>query len=387
MLPKEYKNKAIVIGTDNHNSLGVVRSLGKNGVTVELIVITNDISQKAAVEYSKYVNKSYRIDDYAELIPALLHITKDDFYHKSVVFTTSDTVAKLVDDNKDVLEETCIVPKINSKDKSLRKLLNKSYTNKIAKEAGLEVPSSIIIDLTNYSSDILLNIKYPCIVKPVCSFEGQKSDIRKFNNKSDLISYLEILKEDYKNIMLQEYIDGTDSRMVGLIGFVTQSGEAFITGIMDKAREYPLNTGSTSYGAFSENKFNLNINKVKKFIKKTGYYGIFDFDFKYTNGKSYFIEMNFRNGALSYASTVAGVNIIYLWYLDACGEDISKMDAYVDKDFSFMLEIRDFRHVFEKNMGLISWLKDLFRTDAFLVWDKTDIKPFIMKFIRRLQLY
>src|SRR5699024_3363300 len=160
-----------------------------------------------------------------------------------------------------------------------------------------------------------------CIIKPVCSFEGQKSDIRKFNNKNDLLSYLEILKEDYKNVMIQDYIDGVDSKMVGLVGFVAQSGEVFITGIMNKAGESTLNTGSTSYGAFSENKFNLDLNRVKEFISKTEYRGIFDFDFKYSNGKSYFIEMNFRNGALSYASTVAGVNILYLWYLDACGKD------------------------------------------------------------------
>src|SRR5699024_10031298 len=272
---EEHKNKAIVIGTDNHNSLGVIRSLGKMGVPVELIVITNDISKKTAVEYSRYVNKSHRIkDEYTELIPTLTNVTKNDFSYKSVVFTTSDTIAKLVDDNKKILERTCIIPKIKSKDRSLEQFLDKSYTNKIARESGLDVPNSMIIDLENYSLDIFSNIKYPCIIKPVCSFEGQKSDIRKFNNKNDLLSYLEILKEDYKNVMIQDYIDGVDSKMVGLVGFVAQNGEVFITGIMNKAREYPLNTGSTSYGAFSENKFNLDLNRVKEFISKTEYRGI-----------------------------------------------------------------------------------------------------------------
>lgn len=385
LIKEKCRNKAVVIGTDNHNSLGVIRSLGENDVLVNLIVITENISKKASIEYSKYVDKSYRIKDAdTELIPTLLEITKDDLDYKSIVFTTSDTVAKIVDDNKDILERTCIIPKINSEDKRLSQLLDKSYANKIAKEAGLEVPSSKIVNLKENNLDIISILKYPCIVKPVRSLEGQKSDIRKLTNEEELVLYLETLEKDYENVLIQEYIDGVDSRMIGLVGFVTQSGEVFITGIMDKLREYPLNTGSTSYGAFSINKFNLEINKVKQFIKRTKYQGIFDFDFKYSDGKAYFIEMNFRNGALSYASTAAGVNIIYMWYLDACGYNISKMKSYVDRDFKFMLEVRDFRHIFRGNMGLISWLKDLFHTDIFLVWDKTDVKPFIMKFLKRL---
>ncbi len=58
--------------------------------------------------------------------------------------------------------------------------------------------------------------------------------------------------------------------------------------------------------------------------------------------------MNFRNGALSYASTKAGVNLPYLWYLDACGFDIDDEKLVVDNNHNFMLEIRDFKHVFKK---------------------------------------
>jgi predicted ATP-grasp superfamily ATP-dependent carboligase len=63
MLAKKHVNRAIVIGTDNHNSLGVVRSLGKMGVPVDLIVVTADTSKKTAVEYSRYIKSSYRIKD------------------------------------------------------------------------------------------------------------------------------------------------------------------------------------------------------------------------------------------------------------------------------------------------------------------------------------
>ncbi len=95
--------------------------------------------------------------------------------------------------------------------------------------------------------------------------------------------------------------------------------------------------------------------------------------------------MNFRNGALSYASTAAGINIVYLWYLDACGIDISKRVNKVENGLKFMLEIRDFRHVLDRNISLLTWLKDLYQTDIFLVLDKSDIMPFMAKILMRVK--
>jgi len=325
-------------------------------------------------------------DIHNELIETLVDITMYDYNHKSVVFTTSDAIAKLVDAHKTILEKTCVVPKINSDTLSLGQFLDKSYANMIAKESGLLVPDSVIVDLTEYNPQVIYNIEFPCIVKPVRSFEGQKNDIKVFNNQDKLVSYFTYLKnKNYRSVLVQQYIDGPESRMVGLVGFVANDGEVYITGIMDKKREYPLNTGSTSYGAFSYNKFNLDIEKVIAFIKRTRYIGIFDFDFKYSDGKCYFIEMNFRNGALSYASTAAGINIVYLWYLDACGIDISKRVNKVENGLKFMLEIRDFRHVLDRNISLLTWLKDLYQTDIFLVLDKSDIMPFMAKILMRVK--
>ncbi len=269
-----YKKYAVVIGTDNHNCLGVVRSLGQKGIPVLLVVITDNLQKKTAVEYSKYVKKSYRINNvFKDLVPTLIEIGTNIIKEKGVVFVTSDTIAKIIDENKADLEKYYILSKINDQKSVLSDLLDKSKSNKLAQEVGLKVPNSIILQLNRSYKGLINNVEYPCIVKPLASFEGQKSDIKIIENENQLKMYLEFLKNSYHRVLVQKYIDGKDSKMVGIIGFVKQSGEVIISGIMDKKREYPLNTGSTSYGSFTKNVFNLDIEKVKEFIIRTKYIG------------------------------------------------------------------------------------------------------------------
>ena len=52
------RNKAIVIGSDHYNTLGVIRSLGEKGIPVYLILITQN---EGFVDKSKYVAQSWSV--------------------------------------------------------------------------------------------------------------------------------------------------------------------------------------------------------------------------------------------------------------------------------------------------------------------------------------
>lgn len=50
-------------------------------------------------------------------------------------------------------------------------------------------------------------MKYPCIVKPVISAEGDKRDIAICNSENQLLNVLEKLREKhYKRVLIQEYL-------------------------------------------------------------------------------------------------------------------------------------------------------------------------------------
>lgn len=375
------KNKVIVIGGNHYNTLGVIRSLGEEGIPVYLILISE---KEGYVSKSKYVTEIWKVSKSGRDIIDILVSNFENEEHKPIIIPTSDSIMETIDSNLDLLKHKYILPNADNIEGRVTRLMNKKVMNDIASESGLIIPKSWEIELEGNETDISEETIYPCIVKPLSSIDGKKEDIVICQNELELKKNLSILKQDYDRVLIQEYIDGSDSKMIEIIGCVTINGkEIILPAIIEKTREYPLMAGSTSYALATRNSKYIDNNGIERFIKKLNYVGIFDLEFKYANGKTYFIEINFRNGAPGYVLTKAGTNIPYIWYLDASGNDINNLCKEIDKDFNFMMEARDFRHVLNGDLKLRSWIKDLINTKAFLFFNFKDIRPLISKIIER----
>lgn len=370
------RNKAIVIGADHYNTLGVIRSLGEKGIPVYLILITQN---EGFVDKSKYVAQSWSVHSSEKEILEILIRNFNNEEFKPVIIPTSDFAVKTIDENLDILKYKYIIPNIKNTQGKITKLMNKKTMNKIAIESGLTVPKSWEIFL-NTQYRLPDNLTFPCIVKPISSLDGKKEDIVVCKNQLTLENYLFKLRNSYNRMLIQEYVDGEDAIMIEIIGCVTLNGNIIIPAIIEKVREYPLRTGSTSYAKVVKNSLYVDIKKIYSFIKKIGYIGIFDIEMKYSNGKLYFIEINFRNGAPGYALTNVGVNLPYLWYLGAGGLSIDNAKKEIDKDFYLMMELRDIRHVLNGDVKIITWIKDLIRTKSFLFTNLKDMGPVLFKF-------
>ncbi|NLY44370.1 MAG: ATP-grasp domain-containing protein [Tissierella sp.] len=303
---------------------------------------------------------------------------------KPVIIPTSDFTMKVIDSNLNTLKTKYIVPNVNGIEGRVTQLMNKQVMNELAFECGLTVPKSWEITLHNEDLSISDEIIYPCIVKPLSSVEGKKTDIVICQNRLELESSLLKLKEDYYRVLVQEYINGKDAKMIEIIGFVTiNNNEIIAPAIIEKVREYPLTGGSTSYAMAVKDSDYIDKGKIINLMERIQFNGIFDIEFKYANGKTYFIEINFRNGAPGYALSKIGVNIPYLWYLEATGTNIDNMKKKIDKDFHFMMEARDLRHVFNGDIKLTTWIKDLIKTKAFLFINFRDMRPLISRLFKR----
>lgn len=375
------KNKAIVIGGNHYNTLGVIRSLGEKGVPVFLILTSN---KNSYISKSKYITKCWQITKSRdEIIDILLNNFSNEDY-KPVIIPTSDLVMVILDRNFNLLKSKYILPNIDKSEGKVTHLMNKKIMNEMAAISGLIVPKSLEIDLTNTEINIPERVIYPCIVKPLSSIDGKKEDIKICKDESELKITLWNLSMSYDKVLVQEYIDSEDSKMIEVIGCVTAIGkEVILPAIIEKKREFPLKVGSTSYALVTPNSKYISKDQIVKFLEKLNYVGVFDIEFKYANGKTYFIEINYRNGAPGYALTKMGVNIPYLWYLDASGTEISNKNRELTKSFNLMMEGRDFRHVLNGDLKVGSWIKDLINTNAFLFINFNDIKPIISKIIGR----
>ncbi|MGI6423717.1 MAG: ATP-grasp domain-containing protein [Tepidanaerobacteraceae bacterium] len=376
-ITSKVRNKVIVIGTDHYNTLGVVRSLGEKGIPIYLILIAQ---KEAFVNKSKYVTQRWLVDSSEKGILDILIRNFNNEKYKPIIIPTSDFAVKIIDDNLDMLKAKYITPNIKNTQGKITKLMNKKTMNEIAIKSGLTVPKTWEIFLNNQYR-FPDELTFPCIVKPVCSVEGKKEDIVVCKNQLALKNNLFKLKNSYNRVLIQEYVDGEDAIMVNIAGYIAINRHIILPAIIEKVREYPLNTGSTSYAkAVKSSVYVKNVNKIYGFLSNLGYSGLFDIDFKFAKNKLYFIEINFRNGASGYALTKAGVNLPYLWYLEASGLNIDKFKNEIDKDFYFMMEFMDIRHVLNGDVKVITWLKDLIRTRSFLFINLKDMKPLLFKF-------
>ena len=359
--------EAIIIGDNHYNALGVIRSLGYHNIDIKLIVFENE---ENFVQYSRFVKKYQIIKQDAELLKETIYnfLNPDK---TNILFPLCDFAAIVCDEfSKDENYKNCVIPNANGNCKVYQ---NKETINKIAETCNITVPKS---DILNFDKNSKFEWEtFPAIIKPLLSIEGHKSDIAIVNEANEFKTVIQGFKDKgYAEVQIQEYINGTDECMLEVIGYVGKNGQVNFSKIIKKIREYPIKNGSTSFAEFVDSWNGIDKNSIVQLLAKTNYYGIFDIEFKYAKGKTYFIEINFRNGAPSHALTKQGYNIPYSWLCDAVGLIVNNSNKFNNR--LFMVETRDVINMLKGDVSLGIWIKE-FSKAKLLIWDSSDIIPTI----------
>ncbi|HHW46611.1 MAG TPA: ATP-grasp domain-containing protein [Clostridiales bacterium] len=139
-------------------------------------------------------------------------------------------------------------------------------------------------------------ISYPVFVKPV---RGSASlNISKVNNEKEV----EILFNRYDDLMIQEFLDGTEYGADVYIDLISNEPVAIFT-----KKKIKMRAGETdkSVSIKDEKLFEL----IKRFVKKAGLKGIVDIDIFNINGEYYISEVNPRFGGGYPHAYECGVNV------------------------------------------------------------------------------
>lgn len=357
-------NKVIVIGSDHHNTLGVLRSLGERGIKSDLLIVTQ--SKMTFVNYSKYVEKSFIVRQVDEILTILLSQYRDET-HKPVLICCSDTAMGIIDENRDELSRSFFLPGSNVQGQ-ISALMNKKEMAKLAESIGLNVPHSTYLE--NPLND-LMQIKLPCIIKPIESRKGSKKELSICKTFKDIESYSE--KYDLQNYQIQDYIDKDFEFQ--LIGCSTKN-EIIIPGVSIIKR--PCKGSNTSFLYYSPLKEGFcAIGKCKEFVKRTGYHGLFSLEFlRDKDGQDYFMEINFRNDGNAICVTAAGMSLPYIWYLDCIGEDYYSESKKTISPVYVMPDIAELKLLVTRQISLREYIDDFRKTDRFMEYDRMDEKPF-----------
>lgn len=359
------ENKVIVVGSEHHNTLGVLRSFGEMGIKPDLIIIRE---LKPFVIRCRYINTIHKISCEAEIVDALLtHFGGET--KKPIVVCCNDKSIAVIDANYEELSKRFILPNAGGIQGEINRLMSKTVQHQLAEQVGLLIPKTwTILGNGSIPSDII----FPCIVKTDASINGSKSDIKVCRTLDEL---RENTNRDVE-YLVQEYIE-KEYELNVVACSCNRGQDIVIPGVIHKIREYPIRRGSSSFSVLADcSQYpHLPIDKIKQIISLMQYDGLFSIEFVCRDNRCYFLEINFRNDGNGYVPTSAGVNLPYIWCYSRINSSLPEYIPHTPH--YFMADVRDIFHVIkDKTLSFKEWRKDLKRTNCFLLYNKRDKKPF-----------
>ena len=367
--------RAIVFGSGGVNALGLVQSLGREG----LFVICVLINKCPVIEHSRYTGIIYTVNDFESAVECLLHKCVSE--ELTAVFPSGDGAAVALDKNRARLQPHFVFEGVQ-RGGSLVYYMNKLIQVDLAKKHGFNVPFSIRL---SKGDEAPKELSYPCIVKPLVSCEGDKRDIMIALDKARLTSILNNQLLYTTDVIVQQRIDRDyDYNMVGCS---CSDGRVYIP-LSIRATKFNKKVQDAKTVCFVEpldERIRDEVEKMKDLIRDIGYIGLFAVECMHNrlDDKIYFTEINLRNDGLNSFIVKSGVNLPYIHYLDLLNSPIKEYVPLL-KSRKYIWEENHLSALKRRSISIWEWLADLIGVKGFLYYFKDDKWPFYYQFIEKL---
>ena len=204
---RKAEHKVVIIGIDHHNMLNLARFFYMAGIKPYGVIVPT--RGNMTVKYSKCWKEIIGFQTVEEALDCLIQkFAGEDF--KPVLFPTSDMAAYHIDLRLDELSRYFIVPGIGKRQGCVAEFMDKSRQKAWAEENHIPVAYGKELDLTagNQENEARAFDRYPCIVKPLASVFGDKTDIRVCESEGELMTVLsELKKKKYEKVLIEEYLN------------------------------------------------------------------------------------------------------------------------------------------------------------------------------------
>lgn len=311
--------KILILGTDI-NAYTMARCAHEiYGKKVDLIgkikVAFTDPSDICNVLYET------NIYDNVEFKKILKEYGEKNLGNKILLVGTNDTYIKLISEHKKFLSKWYVFnyPSLEITNSFLDKsVFYKEYSD------ILDIPKSFIhdcsVDEMNFDK-----LTFPVVLKPCdgdlyhsLSFEGQ-CKVFKVSSKDELENIIKLIKNAgyNKDVLIQEFVDGDDSRLTDCMFYINSKGKAENATFAQIALQEHTKSGVGNCTVLINgyNEFGIDeklVNRLKCFLEDLNYTGFAEVDLKYDNKNNIFkvFEINPRQARCSYYFSVCSKNLI-----------------------------------------------------------------------------
>jgi D-aspartate ligase len=316
---------AVIIGGSFH-SLGAARNLAKHGIPVCVLDSGICVSQ-----FSRSVRsflKCPSLDDDGFFVEFLFQIAAEKGMGGWVLFPSTDDSVRMLARHRGRLSEhyRVTIPSWET----IQFLYDKRLTYRLAEERQVPVP--VTFTPRDVNDLVSLKLDFPLVIKPVISkhfMAATKKKAYRVNNKDELVSLYEKTAEiiDPSEILIQELIPGRTENLYSFVGFFRDGIP--IGGLSAKRlRQHPMEFGRASTYVQVVNRPELE-KMATQLLAGIGFSGLAEVEFMYDqkHGRFELLEVNPRIWGWHTIAIRAGLDLPYLAYADAIGEQVQAGSA------------------------------------------------------------
>lgn len=305
-------------------TIGALRTLGRLGIPVYAI----DSERRGRVWSSRYCNECFHWDPLnsppEQSLERLLEVGHQ-LKARVLLVPTFDEAAIFAATYYERLKKCFIYPR---QDPGLiRSLVSKKATYFLARQCGVPVPQVIWPQSRQQVLDFVKRAQFPVALKAIRGLHLKlRAGITAFIARSgrELIELYDRFEDQARpNLMIQEYIPGTDSCGWGFNGYFNDRSECVIGGTTRRLHQNPVHVGITSLAVIEHNEA---VDRcARSFMAAVGFRGMVNVGFRYDarDGRYKIVDVNPRLGS-SFRSFVTrdGTDILRACYLDLTGQNV-----------------------------------------------------------------
>lgn len=357
----------IVVALEHYNPLGILRTFGEAGIAPIYV----SIKYKAPVASAcKYNQKNYFAENIAESYDIVMKefgaIGANDPSKKPFLIFGDDDVYSYFEDHYDDVMARFITFNAGVQGRVTHYMEKKAIID-LAEKHGIQTLKSVVVP----TGQIPENLSYPVITKSVSPVSGgYKSDFHICEDETQLVEAMNSIKS--KEILIQPYVDKKTELTIEAFSY--NHGKNMFAGVACEYLYTIKGYYSPLYNTYLPKDKDL-LQKLNNLMEDVGFEGIWDAEFLVDkNGNLWFLEVNFRNSAWAYSSTVAGNPLALLWCEAMLTGECREPQDF--EPFITMVETVDYlKRVDSGAISIAQWVAEFRQCKCPLYYNDKDLEP------------